>query len=79
MRKLNWNLVAGTNDLYINNSYYHMEGFIGLENIFKTFRIDYVWADKSGIESLHHLRIGAGGIIGGSIKTQGRRTATISF
>ena len=80
MKRHNWNLVAGTNDLYIKKDYHYEEGFIGLENIFKTFRIDYVWATKNGTESLHHIRIGTGGIIGGSLKGNlGKKSATMNF
>ena len=41
-KKLNWFLVSGANLLYLNNGTSYTEAFIGLENILKVIRIDYV-------------------------------------
>ncbi|MCW3109447.1 MAG: hypothetical protein JWQ09_3953 [Segetibacter sp.] len=41
-KKLNWFLVSGANMLYLKNGTTYTEAFIGLENILKVFRIDYV-------------------------------------
>ncbi|WP_207493044.1 DUF5686 and carboxypeptidase regulatory-like domain-containing protein [Aridibaculum aurantiacum] len=41
-KKLNWFLVTGSNLLYLNNGTYYTEAFVGVENILKVFRIDYV-------------------------------------
>ena len=65
-RKLNWNLVAGSNALYINQQNNYIEVFGGLENIFKIFRVDAVvgYGQK---DVRTGIRIGAGGLLGGSI------------
>jgi hypothetical protein len=44
IRKWNWFLLTGTNSLFINKDSYHSEVFVGLENILKVFRIDYIYA-----------------------------------
>ena len=46
-KKLNWFLVTGNNSLFINGGTMYGEVFIGLENIFKIGRIDYVQSFKS--------------------------------
>ncbi len=66
-RKLNWNIVAGTNAFYVNRSNNYIEVFGGLENIFKIFRVDVVAGYQKGSGTLTGIRIGAGGLLGGSI------------
>lgn len=66
--RLNWNLVAGVNAFFISGSNNYTEVFVGLENILKIFRIDFVSAYKEGKSSITGIRIGTGGLIGGSIK-----------
>ncbi len=66
-KRLNWNLVAGSNTLFINKNSNHIEAFVGLENILKVFRVDLVAAYINGGRPTSALRIGAGGILGGSI------------
>ena len=41
-RKLNWNLVTGANAFFVDANRNYSEVFIGLENIFKTVRVDFV-------------------------------------
>ncbi len=41
-KKLNWFFVTGANGLYLNNGINYFEYFIGLENIFKVIRVDFV-------------------------------------
>lgn len=41
-RKLNWNLVTGSNAFFVDANRNYVEIFFGLENIFKTFRVDWV-------------------------------------
>jgi Family of unknown function (DUF5686)/CarboxypepD_reg-like domain len=41
-RRLNWNLVTGSNAFLVDASRNYMEIFVGLENIFKTLRVDVV-------------------------------------
>ena len=66
--RLNWNLVVGTNTFFVNHDNNYSEAFIGLENIAKVFRIDFVAAAQNGYPGLIGIRIGTGGLIGASIK-----------
>ena len=77
-KKLNWFLVAGTNTFYVNNSNNHVEVFAGIENILKIFRVDFVAAYENGRRGQTALRIGFGGLIGGSMNTSGKGN-NISF
>jgi len=79
-KRLNWNLVAGSNILYINENSNHLEFFGGIENILKVFRVDVVGGFNSGNPIRGGIRVGAGGILGGSIKTNTTdRTITLQF
>ncbi len=65
-RKLNWNLVGGSNALYVNQKNNYVEVFGGLENILKIFRVDLVVGySKNNVST--GFRIGAGGLLGGSL------------
>ncbi len=67
-KRLNWNLVAGSNAFYVNQKNNYVEVFAGLENIIKIFRVDAVvgYQGTGGVTS--GIRIGAGGLLGGSLK-----------
>ncbi|MDB5277571.1 MAG: carboxypeptidase-like regulatory protein [Ferruginibacter sp.] len=66
--QLNWNLVAGTNTFYINQLSNHVELFIGLENILKIFRVDFITAfENGGRRRTSAISIGFGGLLGGTI------------
>jgi hypothetical protein len=79
-KRLNWQLVAGSNAFYVNNTNNHLEIFAGLENILKTFRVDFVAAYENGRQGSTGIRIGAGGILGGSVKLNREdNSASISF
>ncbi|MEY2918556.1 MAG: hypothetical protein RIS73_2270, partial [Bacteroidota bacterium] len=77
-KKLNWNLVAGLNSFYVDKSSNYSEVFIGLENIFKILRVDFVTGFDKGKKSTTGIRIGFGGVIGGNIKTD-KKTGSISI
>ncbi len=80
-RKLNWNVVAGTNSFYVNKNNRYIEGFAGLENIFKIFRVDVVYGylNNNGKPNTG-IRIGSGGVIGGGISRSGSgSTVTVSL
>lgn len=66
-RKLKWNIVTGTNAFYVNRNDHYLELFAGLENIFKIFRVDGVLGYDSNNKRTSGIRIGAGGLLGGSI------------
>ena len=74
-KRLNWNLVAGSNAFYVNKTNNYVEVFLGLENIIKIFRVDFVVAYINGKKGFAEFRIGAGGLLGNLLKsnTHGRR------
>jgi hypothetical protein len=65
-RNLNWHLVAGANAFYIDPFSNYIEGFIGLENILKLFRVDFAWGYEEGKQTVMGLRIGIPVAIGGN-------------
>ncbi len=78
--RLNWNLVAGSNAFFVNSNSNYVELFAGLENILKILRVDLVVAYANGKKGLTGIRIGLGGVIGGSISANSRnRNVTLSF
>lgn len=79
-KRLNWHLLAGSNLLYINGDNNYVEVFAGLENILKVFRVDFVAGFENGVQGRANLRIGAGGVLGGSVQVnRSDNTATVSF
>lgn len=67
-KRLNWNLVAGSNAFYVNTHNNYVEVFAGLENILKLFRVDVVGAYLNGNKGQVAVRIGLGGLLGGKIR-----------
>jgi hypothetical protein len=63
-KKLNWNLVGGCNTYFIKENDRYEEVFVGLENIFKIFRLDFVTAFQNGKYQNASLVLGAGGLLG---------------
>ncbi len=63
-KKLNWNLVGGCNTFFIKNTDRYEEVFVGLENVFKIFRIDFVTAFQNGKYQNASFVLGAGGLLG---------------
>lgn len=61
-RKLNWHLVTGANSFYLNRNQYYIEPFVGLENILKILRLDFVWGIEKGQPSSTGIRLGIRGI-----------------
>jgi Family of unknown function (DUF5686)/CarboxypepD_reg-like domain len=79
-KKLNWNMIGGANAFYVNKNNNYAELFVGLENIFKVLRVDFVAGYGNGQKALTGFRIGLGGIIGGSIKVdRSGRSMSISL
>jgi len=62
--RLKWNLVLGGNSFYVNPKNYYAEGFVGIENIFKLFRVDFISAWQPGFGNTYGVRIGFGGLLG---------------
>ena len=69
-KKLNWNLVEGVNALFIHPSVKYSEVFVGLENIFKMFRIDVVAGFQNGYQPVYTYRVGFGGLLGDALNSQ---------
>ncbi|MEO6916844.1 MAG: DUF5686 family protein, partial [Chitinophagaceae bacterium] len=65
LRKLKWNLVAGTNAFYVNSNKNYFETFVGLENIFKVIRIDFVQSFSAGEKPYSGIVIGLSGSLFG--------------
>jgi len=63
-KKLNWNLVGGCNTYFIKENDRYEEVFVGLENIFKIFRLDFVTAFQNGKYQNASFVLGAGGLLG---------------
>jgi hypothetical protein len=67
-KRLNWFLVGGSNAFYVNKNNNYVEVFGGLENIFKIVRVDVVASYLNGKTGQVGVRIGFGGLIGGSVQ-----------
>jgi len=68
--KLKWTLVAGTNTFYVNKDNYYAEVFVGLENIFKLIRVDFITAYQAAGGNNFGIRVGFGGLIGNSVQVK---------
>jgi hypothetical protein len=67
-RRTNIGLVTGSNAFYVDKNRNYSEIFVGLENILKVFRVDYVWGwDGNARTWVNGVVIGFGGLLGGSI------------
>lgn len=66
--RLKWHLVGAGNAFYVNRNNYYVEASIGLENILKIFRVDFVTAYQTQPGNSFGVRIGMGGIFGGMIE-----------
>jgi hypothetical protein len=83
-KKLNWNLVGGCNTYFIKKNDRYEEVFVGLENIFKIFRLDFVTAFQNGKYQNASFVLGAGGLLGAgsssnSESSSSGRSISISF
>ena len=67
LKKWNWRLVEGGNALYISKDQKYAEVFVGLENIFKLFRVDVVAGFQPGFKPTYVYRIGFGGLLGDAL------------
>ena len=67
-RRLNWNLVGGVNAYYVRYNDHYEEVFGGLENILKTFRVDFVTSWMDGRYYQTGVRIGVGGVFGSALR-----------
>ena len=60
IRKLNLRIVTGTNIIWLKNKDYY-EVFVGVDNIFKLFRVDYIWGFGKTVMPQNGFRIGIKG------------------
>ena len=67
LKKWNWRLVEGMNGLYIGPDQKYAEVFVGLENIFKLFRVDIVAGFQPTYKPTYVWRIGFGGLLGDAL------------
>lgn len=56
-KKLNWFLVTGANSLLMEAGNYYVEYFVGLENIFKVIRVDYLRSIEQSGATNNGIRI----------------------
>lgn len=69
-KKLNWHLVGGANGFLVNSNNNYVEVFAGIENILKIARVDVVASYLNGNKGQVGVRIGFGGLLGGSIQVR---------
>ncbi len=67
LKKWNWRLVEGMNGLYIGPEQKYAEVFVGLENIFKLFRVELVAGFQPTYKPTYVWRIGFGGLVGDAL------------
>ena len=79
LKKWKWNLVAGANGYYIRNNDHYQEYFVGIENILKVFRVDFVTAYQNGKPNRSSFVVGLGGLLGGSMSGSGGNSVSIGF
>ncbi len=65
LKKLNWNLVVGTNAFYVNAGNNYVEAFAGLENILKFFRVDFIQSFSANHQPYSGITIGMQGALFG--------------
>lgn len=66
-RKTNIELVTGSNAFYVDAKRNYFEMFVGLENILKTIRVDYVWGWDGNLGKwVNGFVIGFGGLFSGA-------------
>lgn len=65
-RRTNIGLVTGANAFYVDTKRNYSELFIGLENILKFLRVDFVWGyDGNAKDWVHGIVLGFGGLVSG--------------
>ena len=66
IRKLNWQLVTGSNAFYVNSANNYVEAFVGFENIFRILRVDFIQSYSAGRKPHSGITIGLQGAIFGN-------------
>jgi hypothetical protein len=63
IKKLNLYLLTGINTCYVNKNFHYFEWFVGVDNLFKVFRVDYVFSYLPGRPLQTALRLGITGSV----------------
>jgi hypothetical protein len=81
LKKWNWNLVVGSNSYYVDRKENYEEYFVGLENIFKLFRLDFVSGYLNGRFYNSSVVLGTGGLLGESLNknAEGGKSISLTF
>lgn len=58
LKQLKWNLVTGANSLLLKSGRYYIEPYVGLENIFRIIRVDYVMGYEKDMKMRSGFRVG---------------------
>jgi hypothetical protein len=58
LKNLKWNLVTGANSLLLKSNRYYVEPYVGLENIFRLIRVDYVMGFEKDAKMRSGFRVG---------------------
>jgi hypothetical protein len=66
LNRLNWQLVTGTNAFYVNPDNNYFEIFMGLENIFRLFRIDFIQSFSAKRPPFSGITLGMKGALFGN-------------
>jgi hypothetical protein len=61
IKKLNLYLLTGLNTCYVNRDLRYFEWFVGVDNLFKVFRVDYIFSYLPGRPMQPALRLGVTG------------------
>ena len=61
IKKLNLYLLTGLNTCYVNQDLRYFEWFVGVDNLFKVFRVDYIFSYLPGRPMQPALRLGVTG------------------
>ncbi len=61
VKKLNTQLIVGSNTIYINKDKHYTEIFSGIDNILKFFRVDYIVGFQPNVRTSYGIRIGIKG------------------
>ncbi|MFT3907887.1 MAG: DUF5686 and carboxypeptidase regulatory-like domain-containing protein [Ferruginibacter sp.] len=78
-KRLNWNMVAGANAFYVNSNSNYSEVFVGLENILKLFRLDFVAGFENGKKVITGFKLGGGGLLGSNLSGGNKRGNSVSI
>lgn len=62
-RQLNWHLVTGANAFYIKPNINYFEAFVGIENILRIVRVDFVWGFEYGRKAVTGVRLSIEGMV----------------